>query len=318
MAEIAVPKTGAVQKKGPWLNQRRREAIAGYLFASPWMFGFVFLTVFPMLFSLYTSFTIYNIISPPKWIGLENYQYIFQHDADFRTSLGNTIWYVTFKTPIVIFAALFLAIMMNQAVPGVKYFRTIFYMPTIVTGAAAVFLWVWILSPLGLFNSMLNLVHLKQPEWFLDPKYAKPGMIIMGTWYIGSPMLILLAGLNGIPKHLYEAAHIDGAGMLRRFWNITLPMLSPTLFFIVLTNIIGAFQVFNSAYIISTTAGGAGGQIGDPEKSLLFYEVYLYTYFKNNLMGYASALAWILFFIILGITLFQLWLSRKWVYYEGG
>ncbi|HLJ69146.1 MAG TPA: sugar ABC transporter permease [Chloroflexota bacterium] len=317
MAELAVPKTEAVRKR-PFLNQRRREALTGYLFASPWLFGFLALTLGPMLFSLYVSFTSYDIANPPHWIGLQNYQFIFQHDSDFTKALGNTLWYVTFKTPVVIVTSLFLAILMNQKVPGIKYYRTIFYMPTVITGVAAIFLWVWLLSPFGLVNNILGALHLPQQEWFLNPQYAKTGMIIMGTWYIGAPMLILLAGLNSIPRHLYEAAMIDGAGILRRFWNITLPMLSPTLFFIILTNVIGAFQVFNSAYVISTTAGGAGAQPGDPEKSLLFYEVYLYKYFGLSQMGYASALAWILFIVVLAITATQLYLSRRWVYYEGG
>jgi len=317
VAELAVPKTEAVRKR-PFLNQRRREALTGYLFASPWLFGFLALTLGPMLFSLYVSFTSYDIANPPHWIGLQNYQFIFQHDSDFTKALGNTLWYVTFKTPVVIVTSLFLAILMNQKVPGIKYYRTIFYMPTVITGVAAIFLWVWLLSPFGLVNNILGALHLPQQEWFLNPQYAKTGMIIMGTWYIGAPMLILLAGLNSIPRHLYEAAMIDGAGILRRFWNITLPMLSPTLFFIILTNVIGAFQVFNSAYVISTTAGGAGAQPGDPEKSLLFYEVYLYKYFGLSQMGYASALAWILFIVVLAITATQLYLSRRWVYYEGG
>ncbi|GAC1445154.1 MAG: sugar ABC transporter permease [Chloroflexota bacterium] len=320
MAEVAVSKP-TVTRKGPFLNQRRREALTGYLFAAPWIFGFLALTLGPMIFSLYASFTVYDIAHPPKWVGLDNYRFIFNHDPDFRTALGNTIWYVVFKTPIVVVTALFLAILMNQKVPGIKYYRTIFYMPTIVTGVAAIFLWVWILSPTGLLNNAITFFHLPQTwqhDYFLDPHWSKPGLIIMGTWYIGAPMLILLAGLNGIPRHLYEAAMIDGAGILRRFWNVTLPMLSPTLFFIVLTNVIGAFQIFNSAFVISTSASGSSGKIGDPENSLLFYEVYLYGYFKQSLMGYASALAWILFVVILAITLFQLWLSKKWVYYESG
>jgi multiple sugar transport system permease protein len=316
MAELAATKPRAARPR-TYFNQRRREVLTGYLFASPWIFGFLTLTLGPMIFSLYASFTVYDITTL-KWVGAQNYQFIFQHDPDFWTALRNTLWYVTFKTPAVIIASLALALLMNQPVPGRKAFRTIFYMPTVVTGVAAIFLWVWILSPLGLLNTVLGALHLPQPEWFLDPKYSKPGMIIMGVWYIGSPMLILLAGLSGIPKHLYEAAKIDGAGVLSRFRHITIPMLSPTLFFIILTNIIGAFQVFNSAYVISTSASGAKGQIGDPENSLLFYEVYLYNQFKQDLLGYASALAWILFVVVLAITIVQLWLSRKWVYYEGG
>jgi multiple sugar transport system permease protein len=314
LAQVALPQSGTA-RKDPFLTQRRREAITGFLFASPWIFGFLALTIGPMLFSLYASFTEYGITVGPDWVGLKNYDFILNHDPNFRISLGNTIWYVLFKTPSVIVVSLAIAILMNQNIPGVGIFRTIYYMPTIITGVAAIFLWMWILHPYGILNRGLGLLHLPQPIWFLDPAWSKPGMIIMGLWYIGSPVLILLAGLTGIPRHLYEAAEVEGAGVLRKFWHITLPMLSPTLFFIIITNIIGAFQVFNSAFVISTSSG-AGNNPGDPEQSLLFYEVYLYTYFKNLEMGYACALAWLLFVIILAITAVQLWLSKKWVYYE--
>jgi multiple sugar transport system permease protein len=172
-----------------------------------------------------------------------------------------------------------------------------------------------VLNPTGILNRALGLFHIYQPLWFFDPGWTKPGLVVMSVWYIGSPMLILLAGLNGIPKQLYEAADVEGAGVLRKFWSITLPMLSPTLFFIILTNIIGAFQVFNSAFVISTSSG-VGTAPGDPQQSLLFYEVYMYTKFKALDMGYACALAWILFVIIMAITAIQLYLSRRWVYYE--
>lgn len=285
----------------------------GYIFAAPFLIGFVFLTLGPMLFSLYASFTEYDIVNAPKWVGWKNYDFIFHHDPDFLTALHNTIWYVVVKTPIAISVSLFVAILMNQKVPFIKIYRTIFYMPTVITGVAAIFLWIWVLSPYGILNKGLNLLHLQTPAWFYDPSWSKPGLVIMSTWYIGSPMLILLAGLSGVPKHLYEAAEIDGAGMFRKFWNITLPMLSPTLFFLIITNIIGAFQVFNSAYVVSTTAGS---QAGDPQQSLLFYEVYLFTKFRSLEMGYASALAWILFIIILAITLIQLYLAKRWVHYD--
>lgn len=307
--------SGATQKRPLLRSQRRREAVTGYLFASPWIFGFLAITLGPMLFSLYASFTSYHITDTPQWLGAQNYQFILQHDPDFSTSLGNTVWYVIVKTPVVISLSLVIAVLMNQNVPGVKIFRTIYYMPTVITGVAAIFLWVWVLNPSGILNTALAYFHLAQPNWFYDPAWSKPGLIVMGAWYIGSPVLLLLAGLTGIPRHLYEAAEIDGAGMLRKFWNVTIPMLSPTLFFLVLTNIIGAFQVFNSAYVISTSGNG-NTQPGDPQRSLLFYEVYLYNHFKVQEMGYTCAIAWILFVIVLAVTLFQLWLSRRWVYYE--
>ncbi|MGI8968259.1 MAG: carbohydrate ABC transporter permease [Chloroflexota bacterium] len=298
------------------LRRRRREALTGYLFAAPWIIGFLVFTLGPMLWSLYTSFCKYDIINTPVWKGWNyNYGFILHDDPDFRVALQNTLYYVIVKTPAVVIAALVLAILMNQRVPGIRVFRTIYYLPTVITGVAAIFLWVWVLNPNGILNHALGFFHIYQPLWFFDPKWTKPGLILMGMWYLGSPMLIVLAGLNGISRTLYEAAEVEGAGLLRKFWHITLPMLSPTLFFIILTSIIGAFQVFNSAFVISTSSGVGSGP-GDPHQSLLFYEVYLYTKFKVLEMGYASALAWIIFVIIMVITAIQLYLSKRWVYYE--
>lgn len=301
-----------------WIRfkRRHREALTGYMFAMPWIFGFLAFTAGPALFSLYASFTKYDIVNAPVWKGWNyNYGFILQHDPEFPIALKNTLWYVSFKTPVIIIIALTFAVLMNQRVPGIRVFRTIFYMPTVITGVAAIFLWVWVLNPNGILNRGLGLLHTYQPLWFFDPKWTKPGLVVMSVWYVGSPMLILLAGLNGIPKQLYEAAEVEGAGVLRKFWNITIPMLSPTLFFIILTNIIGAFQIFNTAYVISTSSG-VGGNPGDPNQSLLFYEVYLYERFRDLDMGYACALAWILFVVIMIVTGIQLWLSKRWVYYE--
>jgi len=298
------------------LKRTKREAITGYLFAAPWIFGFLVFTLGPMLFSLYASFCKYDIVNAPVWKGWNfNYGFIFMHDPQFIISLKNTFWYVLVKTPAIIIVSLLAALLMNQRVPGVRVFRTIYYMPTVITGVAAIFLWVWVLSPRGILNHGLSLLGIQGPLWFFDPSWTKPGLVIMSLWYLGSPMLILLAGLNGIPKSLYEAAEVEGAGILRKFRSITIPMLSPTLFFIILTNIIGAFQVFNSAYVISTSSG-AGSNPGDPDQSLLFYEVYMYVKFRVLDMGYACALAWIIFVIILIITGIQLYLSQRWVYYE--
>lgn len=306
-----------------------REAMTGYMFVAPWVAGFLVFSLAPMALSLYASFSHYDIVHWPQFEGLNNYRYMLGSDGLFRTSLYNTFWYVIVKTPVVIVASLLLALLMAQEVPGIKFFRTIFYMPTVITGVAAIFLWVWVLWPTGLLNhglapiqsfvEWITLGRVKATEilWFFDPSWTKPALIIMGLWYIGGGALILLAGLTGIPRSLYEAADVEGAGPLRKFFSITIPMLSPTLFFILLTNIIGGFQVFNSAYVISTSAG-VGSNPGDPGQSLLFYEVYLYTEFIKLNMGYACALAWFLFVIIMIITAIQLYLSRHWVYYETG
>ena len=312
----AVMAEGAGAGRRPLLTPRRREAVTGYVFALPFIVGFLGLTLGPMLFSLYASFSKYNITSPPRWIGFDNYSYIFAHDDRFRTSLGNTLYYVAIKTPLFIGFALLLAMLMTVEVPGRRVFRTILYLPSILTGVSAIFLWIWVLSPDGILNRGLSLVGLPNPNWFYDPAWTKPGMIVMAMWTVGGSMLIMLAGLNGIPRELYEAAAIDGAGWWNRFWRITIPMLSPTLFFLVVTNIIYAFQVFNTAFVISMTVGQNHAP-GDPSQSLLFYEVYLYIRaFRDLDMGYATALAWILFAIIMAVTGIQLWLSKRWVYYE--
>ncbi len=317
MAQVAAPRERATTKKS-FLTPHQREAVIGYLFASPWIIGFVTLTLGPMIFSLYASFTAYHVVDTPQWIGLDNYKFIFQHDNRFYTSLGNTFYYVLIKTPLVISLSLVVAVLLNMPLPGQRIFRTIYYLPTVTTGVAASLLWVWILNPQGIVNKGLALFGVQGPNWFYDPGWSKPALIFMGLWYVGSPVLILLAGLNGVPKQLYEAAEVDGAGAWRRFFNITIPLLSPTLLFIIITNVIGAFQVFNSAYVASQTVKNGTAVPGDPAQSLLFYEVYLYARaFGTSLdMGFGSALAWILFVIVLVITAIQLYLSKRWVYYE--
>lgn len=299
----------------PFLRPAVKEAIAGWLFASPWIIGFLLFTAVPMLFSIYVSFARYNITTPPEWIGLENYQRLFR-DPRFYQSLGNTFWMVVFKTPIVIVVSIALALLLAMDVPGGRFFRTVFYLPNVLAGVAAVFLWKWILAPDGLLNRALGVVGLDGPAWFTDPNWTKPGLVVMGMWWIGGNVLIYLAGLKGIPRELYEAAAMDGAVGWSKLWHITLPMLSPTIFFQVVTGIIGTFQIFTTAFIISN---------GDPfyaGQSLLFYVLYLYYRAFGKLgpggfqMGYASAMAWVLFVIIMAFTLIQLWLSKRWVYYE--
>jgi multiple sugar transport system permease protein len=300
----------------------RREAVTGWLFALPWILGFLLFTAGPMLYSLYTSFTRYNLIRAPQWIGLRNYENIAQ-DPMFFKSLENTFWMVGVKTPIMIVLALSIAILLNMNLPGEGFFRTVVYLPNVLAGVATVFLWMWILAPNGLLNSGLGALGIRGPAWFSDANWTKPGLVVMGMWWIGAQVLIYLASLKGIPKSLYEAAEIDGASGWARTRYITLPMLSPTTFFIMVTSIIGTFQIFTTAFIIASSRGQDVG-IGGPSQSLLFYVLYLYNRAFGNVgagglqMGYASALAWILFVIILSITLFQLWAARRWVYYESG
>ena len=297
-----------------------KEAVTGWLFASPWIIGFVVFTVGPMLFSLYTSFMRYDITSAPQWIGISNYRTLFTGDTFFYKALWNTFWMVVVKIPIVVVISIAIALLLNMELPGSKAFRAIFYLPNVLAGVAAVFLWQWILAPNGLFNRALAIFGIDGPAWFIDPRWTKPGLVVMGLWWIGGNILIYLAALKGIPAQLYEAAEIDGATSWAQTWYITLPMLSPTIFFQVVTGIIGTFQIFTTAYII---AGSSGENIslGGPRQSLLFYVFYLYNraFGKTGVglqMGYASAMAWILFVIILVVTLIQLRLAKRWVYYE--
>ena len=304
--------------KRPFLRPAVREEITGWLFAMPWILGFILFTAGPMLFSLYTSFTKYNIIASPKWLGLENYQKLFFQDPLFYKSMENTFWMVIVKMPIVMVVAISFALLLNMDIPGGKFFRTIIYLPNVLSGIAAIFLWEWILSPKGLLNNALASFNIHGPGWFVDPAWTKPGMVIMGMWWIGGNVLIYLAGLKGIPKELYEAAEIDGADGWQKIRHITLPLLSPTIFFEVVTGIIGTFQIFTTAFILM----GKNSPLGDLGQSMLFYVLYLYDRAFGKVgqggfqMGYASAMAWILFIIILVITALQLWLAKRWVYYE--
>lgn len=294
----------------------RREAITFYLCISPWLIGFIVFTAGPMIASLLLSFTEWDILTPPKVVGLKNYVTMFTKDPDFWQSLKVTSVYTVFSVPLRLLTALFLAMLLNEATRGVGLFRTIFYLPSIVASVAAAVLWGWIFNPrFGPINGALRLFGIKGPTWFSDPKWALWGLIIMSTWGVGGEMLIFLAGLKGIPRQLYEAAEIDGAGFLASFFKITIPMLSPTIFFNLVMSLIGSFQAFDVAYIIST---GRGGTLGSPLKSTLFYMLHLYANaFSLFKMGYASALAWVLFLIILVLTLLIIRSSALWVYYAG-
>ena len=313
---VTTAEPAAMARKRPFFTPHRRQAALGYLFLLPWVIGFLGLTLGPMLFSLYASFTDYNIVNPPTWIGLDNYKNIFIYDSeDFHTALYNTFWYVIVKTPLAIAFALLLALLLNMKLRGVNLFRTIFYSPTVLGGVSAAFLWIWVLNPQGLINRGLAFLHVAGPNWFYDPNWTKPGMVVMSLWFVGGGMIILLAGLNAVPRTLYEAASIDGANGWTQFWRITMPLLSPALFYMVVTGIIGAFQVFTNAMVISQTVANSPGA---PAKSLLFYELLIYINAWQSLkMGYSAALSWILFAIIMIITGFNLWLSKRWVYYEG-
>jgi multiple sugar transport system permease protein len=294
-------------------RREKREAWEGVLFASPWLMGFFLLVAGPMIASFLLSFTRWNGITPVgelRWVGAENYSQLIHQDASFVKALQNTAFYALFSVPIGMVTALSLALLLNQKVRGLAFFRTIFYLPSVVSGVATAMLWLWLFNPsFGGVNWVLHRLHLPEPGWLTNESTAIWVFILMSIWGVGNAMLIYLAGLQGVPEHLYEAAALDGAGAAVRFRHVTLPILSPTLFFNLVMAIIGSFQIFTSSYVM--TGGG-------PNEATLFYVLYLYQKaFEQFQMGYASAMAWILFAIVLTLTLLVLRSSKLWVYYEG-
>ena len=295
--------------RGEMLSFRHREMIAFYLFASPWIIGFLVFTAGPMLVSLGISFADYEVITPAKFIGLRNYATMLFHDPLIWHSLKVTTYYAVGSVLVGVTAAFMVAILMNQRIWGIHVFRTIFYLPSSISGVPVALLWMWIFSPeFGILNTGLRLFGIEGPQWLFDPVWVIPAFIVMSLWGIGGGMVIFLAGLQGIPQHLYEAAELDGAGAVAKFWNVTFPMMSPIIFFNLIMSIIGSFQTFTQAFVM--TKGG-------PANASLFYVLYLYRnaigYFK---MGYGSAMAWLLFLIILALTLLVFKSSPLWVYYE--
>lgn len=298
------------QKKRTGLRMRTKEGILGYLFASPWILGFLIFTLYPVCSSLYYSFTSYNTLKPPKWIGLYNYIYMLKEDPLFVKSLLNTVYYAVLSVPLGIAAGVLVAILLNQKVKGMRLFRTLFYLPTVASSVASALLWLWLMEPnFGLFNTMLAKIGIEGPGWLTDPAWAKPSLIFMSLWTVGGGMLIYLAALQDVPQSLYESAAIDGASGLKQFFRITLPMITPTLFFNLITGVIGGLQVFNQAFIMTN---------GGPAYSTYFFAYHLYTKaFSEYSMGYASAMAWVLLVITLILSMVIFKTSKSWVYYEG-
>ncbi len=303
-------------------DYRAREVGAAMLFLSPWVLGFIFFLGGPILFSILFSFTRYDVLSDARYVGAENYRELL-NDPLFYRSIANTL-FMLIRIPLMMAAGLAIALLLNRAVRLIGFYRTAFYMPAIVPMVAASLLWVWLFNPTqGVFNNVLLWLFdtapfqwlqsasgqkLAPPLWLHDPSWSKPSLIIMSLWTAGGSMVIWLAGLQSIDPNLHEAASIDGAGSWRRFWSITLPMLSPYVLFNAIIGVIATMQIFGEAYIM--TAGG-------PVDSTLFYAYYLFKQaFQYFRMGYASALAWLMFLIILTLTLVQLWLSKRWVHYE--
>jgi multiple sugar transport system permease protein len=318
VATTVVPAFGERWRRAPPLplGARLRRAIrrnaAGYLFLLPWLIGFFGLTIGPALASLYLSFTDYDLLTPARWAGLKNYQYAFFQDDRLGHALAVTFTYALWSVPLKLVIALALAMALDRSVRGVAIYRATFYLPSLLGASVAIaVLWRQIFGGEGLVNQLLMLTFgVSGPAWVTHPDYALWTLVVLAVWQFGSPMIIFLAGLRQIPQDLYEAAAMDGAGPLRQFFRITLPLLAPVVFFNLILQTIEAFKAFTQAFIVS---GGTGG----PVDSTLFYSLYLYEEaFANFRMGYASALAWLLLVIIGIFTALAFLTSRYWVYYE--
>ena len=295
-----------------WRNMnplRRREALEGYAALIPWVIGFAVFSVVPIVISIYLSFTEWTVIDAPKWIGLANYERMFTQDPLFWQALKVTLLFVAISLPLKLVLGLMLALLLNVKVPGMNFFRTVFYLPAVISGVAVALMWMWLLQPdTGVANTLLASIGIQGPNWFWDKDWALPSVALMSVWKVGGSAIIYLAGLQNIPPHLYEASTIDGAGRWHQFWRITLPLLTPTLFFQLLIELIDSFKVFSEAFVI--TQGG-------PLKATYFYLFYFYEEgFRNFNMGYASGLALFLVVVIVLITVFLNYTSKRWVYYE--
>jgi multiple sugar transport system permease protein len=296
-------------RRPAWSKLARREALECYLFIAPAVIGFLIFTLGPILSSAYYSLTSYDLIKAPHFAGLSNYVGAAK-DPLFWQALKVSAKYAIVSVPLGLAASLALAVLLNQRVRGLAVFRTLIYVPSVLSGVAVALLWAWIFNPsFGIVNVLLAKVGIKGPQWIFSQQWALPSLIIMSLWSIGGGILIYLAGLQGIPSELYEAAEVDGAGPGRKFMSITLPMLSPVIFFNLVMGIIGSLQTFSQAYVM--TRGG-------PNNATLFYVLYLYrNAFEWFKMGYASALAWILLAVVLVLTLFVFRSAPFWVFYEG-
>jgi len=290
------------------LSFRKRQILAGYLFITPVILGYLIWVAGPMLAAIWLSLTEWDMLQPATFVGLSNYQQML-HDDLFWKSLAVTFYFTIVSVPFSLILSFALALLVNVNLRGVSIFRMLFYLPSIVPLVVNAVLWLWIFnSELGLLNAVLHWLGLPRVLWFQDANWAMPALIIMSLWSIGGSMVIFLAGLQGIPQHLYEAAEIDGANYWQRFWNVTIPMMSPVIFFNLVIGLIGAFQTFVPGYLM--TQGG-------PENSTLFYGLYIFrSAFRDFKMGYAAALSWVLFAIVLLLSVFVFRYIGRLVYYE--
>jgi multiple sugar transport system permease protein len=303
--------TVAIHRQGP-SPLRRQETRAGLLFILPWLIALLVFTAYPVLATFYLSFTNYNILQPPSWIGLENYQTIFAEDPAFWTAARNSVVYAVVSVPLKLIVAFGLALLLNMGVRGIGLYRTIFYLPTLVPPIAATVVFILLFSPLGgPVNTILSWFGIQAPDWFNDPNWAMPALIVLGIWPLGVETLAFLAGLKEIPQDLLDAASVDGAEGWQRLRHVIIPLISPVILFNLVIGVIYSFQVFTQALVI-------GGQTGEPLESTLMFLVLIYrNAFRYFSMGYAAALSVVLFVAVLLLTLLIFRSARSWVHYEG-
>jgi multiple sugar transport system permease protein len=294
---------------------------------SPWIVGFTVFFGYPLLASVYLSFTHYDLISHPRWVGTANYAFMLHHDPQIWNAIKNTLWLMVFAVPLQVIFAFGVAAMIARAKAGVGFFRTVFYLPTLAPAVAATLGFTYILNPAtGPVNTFLSWFGITGPLWFESPTWAKPSLVLLGLWGIGNAMIIFLAALLDVPRHLYESAQLDGAGALQRLRWVTLPAVSPVLLFAVVIGVIEALQYFTQAYVASSIVGGGAGnaadpanRLGYPEGSTMFYPLLLYQQgFRFFNMGYASAMAIVLLVVAFAVTLVIIRNTRRFVHYQAG
>lgn len=304
---VTAPKMSRLLWKMP--KHRRREALTFYLFISPWVIGFLAFMLGPMVLSIYLSFTEWDTFTPPTWVGLQNYTTLLFDDPVFKKVMWNTFFYSAISVPASMLVALFLANLMNKKIVLRKFFRTLIYLPHLIPLVAVALIFQMVLAPeAGPLNQALSWIGITGPDWLNDPNWVKPALILMSLWQAGGGTVLLLAGMNGIPKDFYEAAELEGASSLRQFWSITFPQLTPVIFFNLIMGIIGSFQVFAQVFILTSGGPDNASQMAVP---MLFDQAFT---FYN--MGYGSAIAWLLFIVIMAFTAVAFATSGRWVFYE--